>query len=216
MALTRTVQNVIEVVAEHEQIDRDRAVDLFNEAHVEIIRNCHLIPDTTTTITLTSGTQEYALPDSCVRVWDAAYYSTSTNWVSLEQTNVDTLFNDYGPGWQLQSAGTPWSFFERGGNIGFMPAPNVTSTGGYPSVTLFYTNYTALSFYDKLPTTIMSMYPWVYFICSKQAVVTAPDKVPMYHNLYEQEMKRMQEGIYGRVARDRPRVGLKIPRIRRA
>jgi hypothetical protein len=216
MALTRTAQQVIDCASEHEQMDRNRGLQLLNEAHIEIIRNCHLIPDTTMTINLTAGTQEYALPDSCVRVWDAAYFSNASSHTPLKPTNVDALYNQYGPNWQLQDAGVPWSFYERGGMVGLVPAPSVTTVTGYPNVTLYYTAYTALDFYDTLPTTIFSMYPWVYFICAKQAVVTSPDKVAMYEGLYQKEMKQMQEAIFGRIGRDNPRLALKVPRLSRA
>ena len=218
MALTRTVQQVIEVAAEHEEMNPVRGLQLFTEAHQRILASCHLVPDSTVDITLVAGQMEYALPDSCIRIWDAAYWNSasSTDYQPLKATNVDTLFYDRGPNWQLAPASTPDRFYERGGVVGLVPAPSVATTAGYPKVTLYYTQFVAPTLLGSLPSTITSVYPWVYHMCMRQAAVKDPAKVPFYESRFRLEMTQMQTQIFGRVGRDKPRVGGMIPKPRGA
>ena len=222
MALTRTVRQVIDVASEHEAMDAGRALQLFNEAHLYILTQVRLVADLTTTISLTAGTQEYQLADGIAKVWDASYFTSSSQWNPIRPTNVDSLFEDIGPNWQLQSAGQPWGFYERGGMIGFVPAPAVSTVGGYPSVTLYYTPATNLGLDDTLPTNISSVYPWVYRMSELMALggngpfEEKQARRDKYAALFENAMHFLREYMYGRVARDRARVGVRVPRLRRA
>ena len=216
MAITRTVQTVIEIIQEHEDIANLRALELLNEAHLFMLGRHHLVPDVTINITLTNGVGEYALPDNIISIWDAAYYSDANTHFPLRPTNIDTLYNTYGANWQLISPGQPWGFYERGGNIGLFPPPNATSAGGYPTVTLYCTQSATLGLGDTLPTTINTVYPWVYRVLIKQSPVTAPEKVAYYEQRFVKAERELTEYIYRRVARDRPRLAMKVPRLRRA
>jgi hypothetical protein len=222
MALTRTVRQVIDVATEHEEMDAARALQLFNEAHLYILTQVRLVPDTTLQVGLTQGTQEYALPDNVCKIWDAAYYTSASDWTPLKATNVDSLFEDSGPNWQLQASGQPWGFYERGGMIGFAPVPSVSTVSGYPNVTLFYTPATGLGLDDTLPTNISSIYPWVYRMCELMALGGSGPfgekqaKQARYAALFQDSMHYLREYMYGRVARDRARVSVRVPRIKRA
>jgi hypothetical protein len=223
MAITRTVAQVIDLVQGHLPADSGRALQVFNEAHLYILTQVRLVPDVSSTIALISGQQEYSLPDGVAKIWDASYYSSASSYTPLQPTNVDSLFEDLGANWQLSSAGQPWGFYERGGMLGLVPAPNAATAAGFPNVTLFYTPATNLGLQDTLPTNVSSVYPWVYRMCEKLALsfskeVSFADRVTMqvkFHQLFEQEMHYLREYMYGRVARDRVRAAARIPRIRR-
>ena len=222
MALTRTVRQVIDVATEMLPMDAGRALQVFNEAHLYILTQIRLVADTTTTVSLTAGQQEYSLPDNVCKIWDATYYSSASSWTPLKATNVDSLFEDMGANWQLQTSAQPWGFYERGGMLGFAPAPNVTTVGGYPSVTLFYTPATNLGLDDTMPTNISTIYPWVYRMCELVSMggdAKFAEKAAMrdkFHSLFEEQMHYLREYMYGRVARDRVRAAVRIPRLRRA
>jgi len=217
MPLTRTVQQVIEIISEHVDIGNVRGVQLLNEAHLEILANCHLVPDTTVDITLTANTLEYALPDDCVKIWDATYFTSATSHQVLKATNVDTLFYSHGANWELAQSSVPIHFYERGGMIGLWPPPaTATSGSGYPKVTLYYTQFTELTLTSSMPTTIPSVYPWVYHVLSRQAAVAHPDKIQLFKQLYAQEMERMQTWVFGRTGRDKPKAFARVPKVRRA
>jgi len=217
MAMTYTAQNVIELVQEREPMDPIMAINLLNEAHLYITSQLHLVPDLTTTIALVSGQQEYSLPDGVVTMWDAAYWPngiSTTGNVPLRQTNVDTLFEDRGPNWQLQPAGQPWGYYERGGMIGFVPAP---SAGSPAVVQIFYTPATTLVPTSTLPTNIPSCYPWVYHVCRRQADLERDlSKRAYWEKVFQEEMHYLREYIMGRTGRDRARVSYRVKRVRRA
>jgi hypothetical protein len=202
-------------------MDAGRALQLFNEAHLYILTQVRLVPDTTYVLSLISGQQEYALPDGVAKIWDAAYYTSAASWQPLKPTNTDSLYEDQGPNWQLQNAGVPWGFYERGGMIGLTPAPATSTVAGFPSVTLFYTPGTPLGLDDSLPTNISTIYPWVFRMCELAAMsgeAKLPDKVAFqekFYALFQQHMHYLREYMYGRVARDRVRVGARVPHVRR-
>jgi hypothetical protein len=221
MAITRTVQQVIEIAKEHEDFDPVRALQLFNEAHVYILGDVRLIPDTTTTISYVAGQMEYSLPNNVARIWDCIHYDAQASYTPLLQTDESRLYyEDYGPGWEAVTASKPSKFYERGGNIGFWPPPAFTTNGSYPCATLYYTQINNLGLSDSLPGTISSIYPWVYFMCAKQAATS--DKpgwqanVQSYEQLFEKEMNKLRRWIHGRTPRDKQRIVARVPRIRRA
>jgi hypothetical protein len=216
MAITRTVQQVIDQASRLEKVDRDLGLQLINEAHNEILKYAHVIPDITVDIPLVTGQVSYALPNGLLSIWDAAYYYSENNHVPVWDSNKDTLYYDQGPNFQLQPNGIPQYFSEQGGYVNFTPAPNTTTVGTYPFIRLWYTAFTELEMFDTMPTTISSIYPWVYHICARVAVSTNPNKVVMYDALYAKEMKKLATWLDGKPARNKPRVAYNVPRSRRA
>ncbi len=219
MAMTYTAQNVIEFIQERETMDPVTAMNLLNEAHLYITGQLHLVPDATIQISLVANQQEYSLPDGVVAIWDATYWSGGvvsppSGNLPLRATNVDTLFEDRGPNWQLQAAGQPWGYYERGGMIGFVPAP---VTGSPACVQLFYTPATVLTQTSTLPTNIPSCFPWVYHVCRRQADFDRDENKRAYwEKAFQQEMHYLREYVYGRVGRDRARVSYRVRPVRRA
>lgn len=217
MAMTYTAQMVVELIQELEPVDPIRGMQLLNEAHLYITSQLHLVPDQTVTVSMVAGQQEYTLPDAVVSIWDAAYWSGGvvsggTRHKPLKATNVDTLFEDRGPNWQLEPASTPWCYYERGGMIGFVPAPN----NSVDQAVLYYTPATTLLLSSTLPTNIPSAYAWVYHACGRACVAANAAKQPTYQGLFENEMHRLREYVLGRTGRDRARVSFRVPRVRRA
>jgi len=222
MALTRTVKQVCDAAKAFEDTDAGILLQLFNEAHLYITTQCKLVPDTTYVVPLVAGQQEYTLPDGVAKIWDASFFSNANSHVPMKATNVDSLFYDYGPNWQLLTPSSVVAvYYERGGMIGFVPAPAVTTVAGFPNVTLYYSPATNMGLDDVLPTNIPSIYPWVY----RMAELAAPgnggefqermQKVAFYNGQFEKHMKWLREYVFGRVARDKPRASSQVPRIRR-
>ena len=221
MAITRTVQQVIEIAKEHEDFDPQRALQLFNEAHVRILGECRLIPDTTTTVSLVAGQMEYAIANDVARIWDAIYYDSSNSFYPLKQTDESRLYyQEYGPGWEVVTPSKPTKYYERGGNIGLWPPPASSSTGGYPQVVLYYTQIDGLTLTSTLPSTINTVYPWVYYMCAKQAATSDKpgweNNVLAYEKMFEKSLTDLKRWIYARTPRDKPILRYRTPRIRRA
>lgn len=227
MAFIRKVSDVLDVASEHEEMDPVRGIQLLNEAHNYICSQNHLYPIENQSISLVSGQTEYNMWDVSplvLKIWQCNYYTAPNAWNPVYPTNVDTLYQDFGPSWNLTTAGIPWGIYERGGNLGFYPTPNASTVGsnpGYPNVTIQYDYVPTLGTNDNMPE-VATIYPWVYYMCQLQVMAT--DKPfaeraaaqSKYMELFEMAMKRLREDVYGRIAYDHPRVGIKIARVRRA
>ena len=217
MSITYTAQQIIQEAQELEPADAIRYMQWMNEAHLYITTQRHLVPDVTSLMTMVANQQEYPLPDSVATIWDAQYWpggfvSGAQNYFPLKATNVDTLFEDRGPGWQLQPSAQPWGYYERGGNIGFVPAP---LTAG-DQVQLFYTPATVLTLQSTLPTNINSGKAWMYHMLRQACVIAHPEKLDFYEKAFQREMHYLKEYTDGRTGRDRARVSYRVGRIRRA
>lgn len=225
------VSTIVDMASEHENMSPLRAIQLFNEAHHYICGQCKLYPTLTAPVSLVQGTQEYSLnsivPNTpsggILKIWQAFYYTSPGAWIPVYPKNVDTLYQDAGPGWELTSQSTPYAYYERGGNLGFYPTPNVTTgISGYPNVTIEYDTIPVLGESDSLPP-VDTVYPWVYYMCWLQVRAQA-DKPAQnldlerkaYWEWFQESMKRLRESVYGRVPRDRPRVAFDIRQVRRA
>ena len=190
-------------------------LSLLNDVHQEIIENIRLTPDVTVTISLVAGQQEYALPDTVLRIWDAAYISQSGDYQKLRQTNVDWL--DYNcPGWRNYSPSTPYRIYDRGGNIGLVPAPSLSTTGGYPIVSLVcsQTSDTPLGIDDSLPSTARTGNAWTYRVLERWCDMNHPESSSFFAGLSAREYERLITYSYGRMSRDKASVQMRIPRIR--
>ncbi len=224
------VSVVIDIANEHETISPLRAITLFNEAHHYICSQCKLYPTLTAQVNLTAGTAEYALstvvPNTpsggILKIWEAYYYTSASSWTPIYPRNVDSLYADAGPGWELITQSTPYAFYERGGNIGFYPTPNISTSSSYPNVTLYYDTIPVLGEADSLPA-VDTIYPWVYYMCWLQVRAVADKPAAeldgsrkAYWEWFQESMKRLRESINGRVPRDKPRIAANVVQVRRA
>jgi hypothetical protein len=226
MPFTPSVASVIDKARQYEPIDPGQALDLFNEAHHYICSQNHFYPIQYGTILLTSGTQEYALSGltpGLLKIWDAAYFTAATSWNPIYPTNVDSAYYDRGPAWwATTSKGQTFQYYERGGNIGFIPTPSVTSVAGYPFVMVQYSEIPIMGSDDTLPP-VDTVFPWVFMMCELACladpdtpVSTLAQDADFYHKKFEESMHYLRESVYGRVARDHARAATNIKRVRRA
>jgi hypothetical protein len=191
-----------------------RCLELMNEAHLDIMGRCGLVPEGTLDIFLTANQQEYALDDSVVNIDDAVYWSSASSHFPLRPTNKDSLYEDYGPNWEVNiSPGQPYAFYEMGGMIGFVPAPSITTSNGYPKVTLYVRQFTPLTLTGNFPTTINTVEPYVLHVLRYYAMKETPEKLPMFDALYKDKVKSIQDYVWRRTKRDKPRVFMRIPKI---
>lgn len=210
-----TVASVVASVQQHfADIPQGLCLSLLNDVHNDILENVRLTPDTSVQVTLTAGTQEYPLPDSVLRIWDADYSSGSGNHCPLTQTSVDEL--DYRhQGWRTEQPGIPNLIYDRGGMVGFYPCPNVSTTSGYPIVTLYVSQLSSpLAIGDSLPGPARTANAWVYAVCARFSAMLHQDQYPMFSSLAKVEYERLLEYTYGRLARDKASIMPRISPIR--
>jgi hypothetical protein len=211
-----TVATVVNAIQAHfADISQAMCLSLLNDVHNDLLEDARLTPDTTVTINLTVGTQEYALPDTVLRVWESSYATSAGNSSTLKQISVDEL--DYlHRGWRTEPTGTPSMMYERGGMVGFYPCPDTTTAGGFPLVTLYVSQQTAtLDISASLPATARTANAWTYEVCKRFAAMQHPDQFAMFAALAKGERERLIEYIYGRLARDKATVMVRIPPPRR-
>ena len=225
MAFTPSVSQVIDKAGEHERLDPYQALDLFNEAHHYICSQLHLYPIQYWQLSLVAGQAEYpwfnTASPNLLKTWQCNYFTGPNSWSPVRWTNVDTLIQDYGPGWNYVTSGTPSLYYERGGNIGFYPQPDTTTGAYYPYCSIEYDEIPILTMDDTLPP-VDTVYPWVYYICWLQvradpnrSAAELDQEREAYWKWFQESMHRLRESVYGRVARDRARVGMRIPMPRR-
>lgn len=194
--------------------DDSTLLKMLNDEHFDICRYVKLYQDTTVSVSLTSGTREYALSASVMHIWNAAYFTSATSYTPLRQTSRDRLDNDF-PSWLQQSSGTPYQYYESGGYIGFYPTPNATTSGGYPIVTLYcqsITAFTATS--DSLPAQINNADPWIYGLARRFAMLEHPADLQRLDAMSKQSRADLAAYIISRTPRRLPSFRPNIPQVK--
>jgi hypothetical protein len=145
-------------------VEASYALTLFDDAHRTILKKCE-VRNTTRAITLTSGTRQYDLAASVYKVHEAYYERTSDagTWTPIIETSLSKLAA-VSQGWRARSAQSePYFYYitsatstDSGKNqIGFEPIPGTTSSGGYPRVVLYVTEYAALTGSETVPENLL-------------------------------------------------------------
>lgn len=150
-------------------------------------------------ITLTADTREYSLPSNTVRVLAARYLTSATSSTKLTARHLD-WFDEYDYNWRDQDSGTPMDYYVdiANGNIGFHPAPDTTTSGSYPKVTVDVsqrrgTLITSTDFGSSLP----SYQAWVEGLRHRMALRTSDERVTYYESLFRHELSQLDLMLRG-------------------
>lgn len=207
---------VYRVVQSFDRLDETNALTLINDIHREIVNDVRIYPDSQQDISLVAGTKLYNLPADLVRLWSAVYIDGTTQGQPMVPTNVDEL--DYkNPTWRTAPNSRPFFYYERAGQIGFHPTPDTTSSGGVPTVRIYYATVSAndLEIGDTLPDTVKSIDAWVYGACLKHAIQASDQRISLFATLFSKAMNDALSWNYGRTPRDKPSIRYNSPRINR-
>lgn len=212
MALTVT-QIFAEVKGHFPMVEQIEFLNIFNVVNNELVDAFRLVPDTMIQISLTSGTQEYALPTDVYRVWNGNYQTASDTYQPLTQTSVDRL-DEQDNTWRWEDPSTPSFYYERGGNVGFYPNPDTSTSVGYPIVNLYVSEQVAsYGINDSLPGTVISADAWIYRVCQKLSVKYDADKFQLYERLAEKAKQEQLDFINGKIARDKPSINARVAKV---
>lgn len=174
-------------------------MSLFQDAHRELCKRIAL-RNTTVAISLTANSQEYDLDPNIYQVHEA-YYETSANasdWRILYEKSLDQLVIEM-KGWRL--AGTsqePFYYYITSAvsadsakpQIGFYPIPNRGTSGTYPRVRLYVTQYADLSGSETVPTNLLDDKVYTYQIARDWASSEDPEKFAYWSQLADIEIQR--------------------------
>lgn len=89
---------------------------------------------------VTASTQEYTVPNDCVKI-TSVYYGGSGDWEKLTEVTPDWLANEIDSEW-LNDSGTTYGYYKRGNKIGLYKIPGSSEAG---------TNYLRI-YYIQQPT----------------------------------------------------------------
>lgn len=197
-------------------VDQNTFLQLVNDVEEDILFQVCLFDDSQVTVNVVAGQTEYAVPDSMVRVWNAAWIDQANyaGFQTLVPTSIDFLDYNF-PQWRSYQPSRPVYIYNRGSTIGLVPPPNQTTGSGYPYVALYErtadTPYTMMS---SLPGTARTANAWVWRVCERFAIMRHPDDMARFKSYADAEQDRLLSRDNGRLARDKPAIRNKVRWIR--
>lgn len=186
------------------------ALEFLNDANKIMIRSTS-VRNSTSTVSLTSGTREYVIPSTILRIL-AAYYvrsSSDGDFYEVFPTSVDEL-DIREQGWRRNPLqGVPQRYYttNRSGGIylGFDQIPQTTTVTGYPNVTLYTSDYGAtLGLQDSLPDVLLNFDFYRYDMCRNWALRKDPERVGYWEGLRDMALTQNVQHIQNLVENDAP------------
>ena len=172
------------------------ALGFLDDLHQELCARIPLQPDTTETISLTAGTAVYTPATQPLRVFDAQYFTASGVCESIFPTSTEQL-DKMDQGWRAQAANTsnvPECYYQQGNVIGFYPVPPVSTSGGYPNITLYLaTQPAALGSGDSLPALVYSMDPYLYGMLHRFSLQQHRSDAAMWSEMAEKAQENLRD-----------------------
>lgn len=171
-------------------------------------------------ITLTSGTQTYAINSDDLRVWAAHYWQSSTYSRPLTGVTLRGMELRH-RGWRNTPASQPTKYVIYNEltvpTLLLFPKPNTTTSGGYPFVRLRVSRYVALTQGGNLPGGLIV--PDVYALKAAEKYAIDHDlgsRLPMIQKQLKDAIYKNLQGVDFKVL-DAPRqlYGMVYPGITR-
>lgn len=143
-------------------VEASYAATLFDDAHRKVLKKCE-VRNTTRAITLTADTRQYDLSAAVYKIHEAYYERSATDWIPLYETSLEKLVT-LRKGWRNGAvASTPSYYYitsavstdSAKGQIGFEPIPGTSTSGTYPRVVLYTTEYAALTGSETVPENLL-------------------------------------------------------------
>lgn len=187
----------------------------LNAVHRDLVEEFRLAT-TNIDLTLVANTREYALGDQYSGIWSAEYRSSSTAQpIPVEPTSVDELDSEYGA-WRDFRSSEPRFFYQYtdaagAAVVGFDRLPNTSSSGGYPTVRLYVSIYTALTALGSIPASVRDYKVYVWGLCCEFAKLRKRDELPVFQQLYEDAKNQLGVYVMRRQRNNEPKI---IPMLR--
>ena len=177
-----------------------RALGYAKTAHSRIMERLN-IRHTSKTINITDGTKTYDLGAEVGRIYAVIYALSDTDARVLTFTSYDEKdLKD--PEWRISTQeGDPEEFLIQStittptrsdkAQITFIPTPGTTTSGGYPIVTIYYSDKSEVTADTMtLPVTLLDEELYVNAICMLYAKDSAKQHYEWHKNLYEEDVQR--------------------------
>lgn len=186
-----TAQNIVTEVQFDfpDRSDTELLADL-QDVYDELSFDFKLNPGTQSVSTITAGTAGYALSAGTTRVYQARYHTSSTSYTVLDMVHVDWL-DAYQSQWRGASDGTPRYCYVELGTIYLHPAPDTSTSGGYPTLDVDTTTNATLVLATALPAGLASYKVFSEGVKALSALRTSDGRYPEYKARYEAEKDRL-------------------------
>ena len=198
MAVT-VYEGIQKIIRRYPAVDIPTALDLLDQVNRDLHGDLPLTRGVEEDLSVTSGTNEYALADDVTGVLSARWVNSATDgdWRVLEPCDPDILDQD-DPGWRARDDSTPHSYYLSGSYFGLVPTPGETTTGGYPKVVQVLRKATALTQSGNFPGAIRDVSVYVEGACAKWAEQEGLETLPRHIELYEQKVKALSRFLNNR------------------
>ena len=198
-----TVQNALDGFSEaYTSVTAARQLVIFLQVYREIM-NFLGIEEDLQQENLTDGTREYELSyDPILTQIKAVYYvESATSAVRLTPVSVDWM-DDHVDQWRTTTeTGTPDKFYIRYPDssgvttegkfvVGLDPIPDTTTSGGYPILNLYGTEYQILAATDKIPAFFPSVSVFVEGMKRDYASNRDQEKYEFFKRNFEHELHK--------------------------
>lgn len=184
-------------------LDGQQAARHFDAVHRELCIQFPIYPSVETFSALVSGQREYDIDEDVVDVKVVNYYTSA----SAQPTRLCAFDADYRDretyNWRQIESGTPREYYINGAKIGFVPTPNVSSSGSpaYPRVSCETYAVVPLGLDDRLPTMIRSDDVYVYGVRLRHAInISSPELIALYSRLYTEKMNEVDRFFMSRAS----------------
>lgn len=180
-------------------------LDDLQVIHNELCFRFKLIKSTQSNTSLVAGTGSYALPTNTARIYQVRYWADSSGFTVLTETSEDEM-DSVRPRWRGETAGTPRFYMADSGTMTLVPAPGISTSGGYPKLTFEISSYQpAISGSDTLPTGIFDHEAWVNGVKARFALRHGDARYPVYERMYEESRAILAQQTNTVPARFQPR-----------
>ncbi len=192
-------------------------VDYINEVHDELCRDIPQILDTED-ITLTAGTQDYALNELTLQVYHAEYWTNASTRRPMNAFDVPG-WNLQNPNWRAVGQNQPTYYAvwrnETDNILVLHPTPASSTVSSYPFVRLYVSRGEALDSGDNLPKNLGSADLYVFGVAMRYALDRVPAKYNFYKARYDEAFAREIRAKQINIKAPPKRVMDHLPRITR-
>ncbi len=122
------------------------------------------------TVDLVNGQQTYTLDPTVAVVIGAEYYTSSSSHGILRAFRTRE-WDDTRPSWRHASTGAPAYYSVEGNNLLLFPCPNVTSSAGYPCVSIDYWEAPELTINGEIPDSGRTFDAYLYGLLASVASI---------------------------------------------
>lgn len=178
----------------------------LQKAHDWVNRMVRLYARQTEDFLMVADQLTYTYDADTLLIHQAMYFTSADDEGRvLMAVSEDQLDQDF-PGWETNASGTPAYYCDRAGQLILYPAPNASSSGGYPLVRIYTTQTVTFTTGTSLPAYVKTIEPWVNYILYLDAMRFNPSTASAYEMVATQLVQSLKQDQQRVTYRKKPRV----------